>query len=239
MSRASSLIGTAVCMVYNVFIADSWTGVDMRLEHDLGVKEVWEKHVSNKMFRFQVLTLKINIREDCVCSFLVIFYQPFPQWEGQKRKIVVLTCISPTGFTQRSNQGTELLAWTESLCKEVSQNSSFIFAMCLLSFFFEWVVAILAVSEHPAAWSVVKLREDMVASHFVSIWRSCAPHSSPSHTGMNLQWLCVHQGAHPDLHQCKGGWTLVPHVPEAWWKNPTEHSLYCIEGTDQTRCFMS
>lgn len=41
--------------------------------------------------------------------------------------------------------------------------------MCLLSFFFEWVVAILVVSEHPAVWSVVKLREDMVASHFVSI----------------------------------------------------------------------
>lgn len=149
MSRASSLIGTAVCMVYNVFITDSWTGVDLRLEHDLGVKEVWEKHVSNKMFRFQGLTLEINIREDRVCSFLVIFYQPFPQWEEQKRKIVVLTCISPTGFTQRSNQGTELLAWTESLSKEVSQNSSFIFVMCLLSllfFFFEWVVAILVVS---------------------------------------------------------------------------------------------
>lgn len=137
MSRASSVIGTAVCMVYNVFITDSWTGVDLRLEHDLGVKEVWEKHVSNKMFRFQGLTLKINIREDCVCSFLVIFYQPFPQWEGQKERLWFWTaCISATGFTPRSNQGTELLARTESPCKEASQNSSFVFVKCLLSFFF-------------------------------------------------------------------------------------------------------
>lgn len=44
------------------------------------------------------------------------------------------------------------------------------FLLCVyFGFFFEWVVAILVVSEHPAAWSVVKLRTDVVASHFVSI----------------------------------------------------------------------
>lgn len=52
----------------------------------------------------------------------------------------------------------------------MSQNSSFIFVICLLFFFFfEWVVAILVVSERPAALSVVKLREDVVASHLVPI----------------------------------------------------------------------
>lgn len=112
MSRASPVIGTAVCMVYNVFITDSWTGIDLRLEHDLGVKEVWEKHVSKKMFRFQGLTLKINITGECVCSFLVIFYQPFPQWEGQKERLCFWTaCISPTGFTQ--DQIKVLSCWPE------------------------------------------------------------------------------------------------------------------------------
>lgn len=43
------------------------------------------------------------------------------------------------------------------------------FLLCVYFFFFEWVVAILVVSERPAAWSVVKLGEDVVASHLVPI----------------------------------------------------------------------
>lgn len=134
-TRASLVIGTAVGMVYNVFITDSWTAVDLRLEHDLGVKEVWERHVFNKMFRFQGLTLKTNIRGLCLLFFLVIFYQPFPQQEKKDCVFQVPVSLLQSSL-KRSNLGTQLLAWTKSPRKEASQNSSFAFDTCSLWFFF-------------------------------------------------------------------------------------------------------